>query len=92
MTLPSGTRISLLDTIGFITNLPVEMIEAFKATLEEIAHADLVIHLRDCSHPHHDLQKHSVLKILEEVGFGKAFQEEKMLEVWNKRDLVAVLP
>lgn len=51
------------------------MIEAFKATLEEIAHADLVLHLRDCSHPHHDLQKQSVLKILEEMGFGKAFQE-----------------
>ncbi len=55
------------------------MIEAFKATLEEIAHADLVIHLRDCSHPHNDLQKKSVLKILEELGFGKAFQEERML-------------
>ena len=87
--MPSGTRIVLLDTIGFITDLPVEMVECFKTTLEEIAHADLVIHLRDCSHPHHDLQRASVLKILEEMGFGKAFQEERMLEVWNKIDLVA---
>lgn len=60
---------TLLDTIGFITNLPVEMVEAFKSTLEEIAHADLVLHLRDISHPHHDLQKHSVLKILKELKF-----------------------
>lgn len=68
------------------------MIQAFKCTLEEIAHADLVIHLRDCSHPHHDLQKISVLRILEEMGFGKAFQEERMLEVWNKIDLVTEVP
>jgi len=77
--LPSGSRVSLLDTIGFITNLPVEMVECFKSTLQEIAHADLVIHMRDCHHPHHVLQKHSVLTILEEMGFGKAFQEERML-------------
>ena len=64
MILPSGMKINLLDTIGFITNLPVEMVEAFKSTLQEIAHADLVIHLRDCSHPHHHLQKTSVLSIL----------------------------
>ena len=50
------------------------MVEAFKSTLQEISHADLVIHLRDCSHPHHDLQKKSVLTILEDMGFGKAFQ------------------
>jgi GTP-binding protein HflX len=48
---------TLLDTIGFITNLPVEMVEAFKTTLEEISHADLVIHLRDISHPQQELQK-----------------------------------
>lgn len=47
----------LLDTIGFITNLPTEMIDAFKATLEDISHADLVIHLRDLSHPQNKHQK-----------------------------------
>lgn len=49
--MPSGIRIMLLDTIGFITNLPVELVESFKTTLEEIAHADFVLHLRDVSHP-----------------------------------------
>ena len=67
--LPSGTKVVLLDTIGFITNLPVEMVEAFKSTLEEINHANLVLHLRDISHPQHDLQKKSVLKILKELQF-----------------------
>lgn len=65
------------------------MVEAFKSTLEEIAHADLVLHLRDISHPQHDLQKQSVLKILKELKFEPAFYTDRMLEVWNKVDLNA---
>jgi len=53
-----------MDTIGFISDLPVEMIDSFKATLEDISHADLVIHLRDLSHPQNELQKESVIRIL----------------------------
>lgn len=53
-----------MDTIGFITDLPVEMIDSFKVTLEDISNADLVIHLRDLSHPQNELQKQSVLSIL----------------------------
>ena len=52
----------------------------------------MVIHLRDSSHPHQELQKESVLAILEDMGFGKAFQKERMLEVWNKVDLVPEVP
>lgn len=63
------------------------MVEAFKSTLEEIAHADLVLHLRDISHPHHDLQKQSVIKILKELKFDQTFYTDRMLEVWNKADL-----
>lgn len=50
--LVSGQRAILLDTVGFITNLPHELIESFKSTLEEVEHADLVLHVRDISHPH----------------------------------------
>ena len=49
------------------------MVEAFKSTLEEISHADLVIHLRDISHPHHELQKQSVIKILKDLKFEPSF-------------------
>lgn len=62
--LPSGIKVNLLDTIGFITNLPIEMVESFQTTLEDVAHADIIIHLRDISHPQNEFQKDSVLKIL----------------------------
>ena len=64
------------------------MVESFKTTLEEVAHADLIIHLRDISHPQHELQKQSVLKILKEIKFDQSFYNEKMIEVWNKIDLI----
>lgn len=77
-----------MDTIGFITDLPIEMVDPFKATLEDISHADLVIHLRDLSHPQHELQKQSVLAILKDLKFEPEFYTNKMVEVWNKLDLV----
>ena len=86
--LPSGTKAALMDTIGFITDLPIEMVDPFKATLEDISHADLVIHLRDLSHPQHELQKQSVLAILKDLKFEPEFYTNKMVEVWNKLDLV----
>ena len=64
------------------------MIDAFKTTLEDISHADIVIHLRDCSHPHNDLQKDSVIQILKELKFEPNFYTDKMIEVWNKADLL----
>ena len=88
MTLISGRQINLLDTIGFITDLPVELVESFKSTLEEVSHADVVIHLRDVSSPMNLLQKDSVLKILDELKFKENFSARSMIEVWNKVDLL----
>jgi 50S ribosomal subunit-associated GTPase HflX len=64
------------------------MVESFKTTLEEVAHADLVIHLRDISSPHFELQKKSVINILQELKFKDSFAADSMIEVWNKVDLV----
>lgn len=66
----------------------MELVESFKSTLEEVSHADLVIHLRDVSSPMNELQKESVLKILEELHFKETFSARNMIEVWNKVDLL----
>ena len=57
-----------MDTVGFITNLPHGLVESFKATLQELHFADLLVHVRDISHPHTDFQKDTVMKVIEEVG------------------------
>lgn len=78
----------MLDTIGFITDLPHELIDSFKSTLEEVASADLVLHIRDISHPFSDHQKKVVLQVLKELGFTQDFYTRKMIEIWNKIDLL----
>ena len=86
--LPNGQNAVMLDTVGFITDLPHGLVESFKATLEEIHHADVIVHVRDISHPHTDHQKETVLQVLEEIGVHQDDLRDKYLEVWNKIDLI----
>ncbi len=83
VTLPGGTEIILSDTVGFISDLPTQLVAAFRATLEEVLAADLICHVRDISHPGTEAQAEDVRGILEELGVGR---EVPMIEVWNKAD------
>jgi GTP-binding protein HflX len=83
--LPSGRKIILSDTVGFISELPTQLVAAFRATLEEVLDADLVLHVRDISHPETMEQARDVVEILTEIGISDKAQEG-MLEVWNKID------
>ncbi len=85
--LPSGQQVILSDTVGFISNLPHELVEAFHATLEEVMQADLVLHVRDISHPDTEAQKMDVWSVLGEIGMSHE-QLRKMVQVLNKIDLV----
>ncbi len=83
--LPSGRKIILSDTVGFISDLPTQLVAAFRATLEEVLSADLILHVRDISHPETAEQAADVGDILTSLGVNKA---TPMIEVWNKLDLV----
>ncbi len=85
VTLPRGTRIILSDTVGFIADLPTELIAAFRATLEEVLEADVIVHVRDAAHDETAAQKADVLAVLEELGVPP---DRPMLEVLNKIDLL----
>lgn len=85
--LPSGQKAILSDTVGFVSNLPHELVEAFHATLEEVMEADLVLHVRDASHPDSDAQKDDVLAVLREIGVAEGI-ERTLVEVLNKVDLM----
>ncbi len=85
--LPSGRDIILSDTVGFISDLPTQLVAAFRATLEEVLDADLILHVRDISHPETEEQAHDVLDILTDLGIEEDAQQN-MLEVWNKIDAV----
>ncbi len=84
--LPSGQEIILSDTVGFISELPTELVAAFRATLEEVLDADLVVHVRDISHPNTHEQARNVATILEQLGIA---EDAPMIEVWNKLDLLS---
>jgi GTP-binding protein HflX len=89
--LPSGRRVILSDTVGFISELPHELVEAFRATLEEVAEADIILHVRDAAHPETVAQRADVLKVLEEMvadGTLDAAWPEHTIEVLNKSDLL----
>jgi len=81
--LPSGDEIILSDTVGFISDLPTELVAAFRATLEEVLDADLIVHVRDISHPQHEEQARDVMEILHSIGVAEG---APMIEVWNKID------
>jgi GTP-binding protein HflX len=84
--LPHGTTVILSDTVGFISDLPTHLIAAFRATLEEVVEADLVLHLRDISDPDTAAQAEDVERILADLGV--ASDAEHIIEVWNKVDLL----
>ena len=87
VTLPSGRKVILSDTVGFISDLPTQLVAAFRATLEEVLEADLILHVRDISHPETAEQAADVADILGSLGVGAG---TPMFEVWNKLDLVDV--
>ncbi|RWB69617.1 MAG: GTPase HflX [Mesorhizobium sp.] len=85
--LPHGTPIILSDTVGFISDLPTHLVAAFRATLEEVVEADLVLHLRDISDPDTAAQADDVERILADLGVDAA-DTNRVIEVWNKIDLL----
>ncbi len=85
--LPSGKEVILSDTVGFISDLPHELVMSFRATLEEVLSADLVVHIRDAFSPNSKEQKADVLKVLESLGFSDFEKSPKYIEVLNKIDL-----
>lgn len=82
--LPHGDMIILSDTVGFISNLPHHLVAAFKATLEEVVEADLILHVRDMSDPDNAAQAEDVETILSGLGIKKG--DERVIELWNKID------
>ena len=82
---PSGRKILLSDTVGFITDLPTELIAAFRATLEEVCEADILVHVRDMADPDHEGRKADVEAVLEALGAG-AETGQRLIEAWNKID------
>jgi len=91
LTLPSGRQIILSDTVGFISELPTELVAAFRATLEEVAEADLLLHVRDISHPDSKAQARDVANVLNRMAKDGAVDEDwpkRTLEVLNKADVL----
>ena len=82
--LPRGNRIILSDTVGFISDLPTTLVAAFRATLEEVIEADVILHVRDLSHDDASAQSHDVEKVLSELGIAP--EDPRIVEVWNKID------
>ena len=85
--LPSGRQIILSDTVGFISDLPTELVAAFRATLEEVLEADLIVHVRDISHPDTEAQKQDVENVLKALGIAEQV-DRGLFEVLNKTDLL----
>ena len=86
--LPSGRKAILSDTVGFISELPTHLVAAFRATLEEVTEADIVIHVRDAHHPDSEAQRRDVLAVLADLGLGGAEEEGELVEAMNKIDLL----
>jgi GTPase len=85
LTLPHGGKAMLSDTVGFISNLPTQLVAAFRATLEEVLEADIILHVRDISHEDADAQQSDVDKVLRQLGIDTD-ASARILEVWNKID------
>jgi GTP-binding protein HflX len=89
--LPSGRRAILSDTVGFISELPHELVASFRATLEEVAEADVILHVRDAAHPDSAAQRADVVTVLEDMvadGALDADWQSRTIEVMNKADLM----
>lgn len=87
--LGSGRRIILSDTVGFISDLPTQLVAAFRATLEEVIEADLILHVRDIAHGETEAQAADVAHVLADLGVDTESAESPILEVWNKVDLLS---
>ena len=85
--LPSGQRVILSDTVGFVSDLPHDLVAAFRATLEEVVAADLIVHVRDCAHADSTEQRADVLRVLTELGLEDRLGTG-VVEVLNKLDLL----
>jgi len=95
LTLPSNRRVILSDTVGFISDLPTELVEAFRATLEEVAEADVILHVRDVAHPDSAAQRSDVVAVLDGMVRDGALDEgwpSRTIEVLNKADLLGGAP
>jgi GTP-binding protein HflX len=84
--LPHGETVILSDTVGFISDLPTTLIAAFRATLEDVIEADILLHVRDISHADAEAQAEDVSQVLEELGIRS--HADRIIEVWNKSDLL----
>jgi GTP-binding protein HflX len=85
LALPGGGKVILSDTVGFVSDLPTELVAAFRATLEEVLEADLLLHIRDISHPDSQAQKHDVEQVLSKL-FKSGGVPDNVIEVLNKID------
>lgn len=83
-TLPSGSQCYILDSVGFIKDLPLELCEVFQATIQELHEADVILHVRDMAHPAREEQRKTVQRVLMENDMDP----ERVMEVWNKTDLL----
>jgi GTPase len=87
--LPSARKIILSDTVGFISDLPTMLVAAFRATLEEVIEADLILHVRDIAHAETEAQALDVEKVLGDLGIDTLPADSHILEIWNKVDLLS---
>jgi GTP-binding protein HflX len=86
--LPGFDKVILSDTVGFVSDLPTELIAAFRATLEEVASADLIVHVRNIAHPDREAQREDVEDVLTSLGLGEEGAPPR-IEAWNKVDLLS---
>lgn len=84
--LPGHDKVVLSDTVGFVSDLPTQLVAAFRATLEEVLEADLIVHVRDISHPDSEAQGRDVMGVLSDLGLAPGQRETPMLTVFNKID------
>jgi len=94
ISLPGIDKAILSDTVGFVSDLPTQLVAAFRATLEEVTGADIILHVRDVAHPDSDAQANDVLTVLGDIGVGpkapdgKAAEGAPIIEIWNKIDML----
>lgn len=86
--LPSGQKVILSDTVGFISDIPLDLVAAFRATLEEVVGADIVLHVRDVANPKTESQRDDVNRVLRELGLSRLLDDGLVIEVLNKVDLL----
>lgn len=87
LTLPNGQDVILTDTVGFIANLPTHLVAAFRATLEQVSYADIILHVRDFARPDTNKQRSDVIDIMDSLGV-QAEDDDRVIEVYNKIDLL----